>query len=105
MNVFGEGTKGGLGPREAREEIALWAERLPNLKIRGLMTMAPFVSTPEDLRPGFRELREIRDEIAAELPAETGEQFRELSMGMTNDYTVAVSEGATQIRLGRVLYE
>ncbi|HEX77425.1 MAG TPA: YggS family pyridoxal phosphate-dependent enzyme [Dehalococcoidia bacterium] len=93
VNVAGEVTKSGFRPEEvarAAEEIA----RLPKLKVEGLMTIAPWVSDPETVRPVFRRLRELRDALGLE----------HLSMGMTDDFEVAVEEGATILRIGRALF-
>jgi PLP dependent protein len=62
--------------------------------------MAPYVEQPEQARPTFARLRSLRDELAAAL----GVELPELSMGMSNDFEVAVAEGATMVRLGRVLF-
>ncbi len=70
---------------------------LPNLDIRGLMTMAPFGSDPENARPVFVQLRRFRDHLAANFP---DTNWQELSMGMSSDYQVAVQEGATFLRIG-----
>lgn len=100
VNVAGEESKSGLAPGELME-FAREVVEMPHLRIVGLMTMAPFVDNPEEVRPVFRELRSLRDRLyALELPL-VGEL--ELSMGMSNDYTVAVEEGATMVRLGSVL--
>lgn len=100
VNVAGEESKFGLAPGELTEFARAVAE-MPHLRIVGLMTMAPFVDNPEEVRPVFRQLRSLRDELyALELP-HIG--VLELSMGMSNDYTVAVEEGATIVRLGSVL--
>jgi len=93
VNVSGEVTKSGFSLGEiavAVDEI----RRLPNLKMMGLMTMAPFVTDPEDVRPVFRKLREIRDSLG----------LVHLSMGMTDDFEVAVEEGATMLRIGRAVF-
>src|SRR5437588_692346 len=80
--------------------IAEAAQAARHLQLRGLMTVAPIVSDPEQVRPVFRRLRALRDEtsqrLATPLPV--------LSMGMTEDYRVAVEEGATMLRLGRALF-
>jgi uncharacterized pyridoxal phosphate-containing UPF0001 family protein len=67
---------------------------LPNLDVRGLMTVAPQTEQPESVRPVFQRLRELRDELG----------LRELSMGMTNDFEVAIEEGATMVRVGRAIF-
>ncbi|TFG93760.1 MAG: YggS family pyridoxal phosphate-dependent enzyme [Syntrophobacterales bacterium] len=101
VNVAGEESKSGVRADEAPaliREIAC----LDNLSIRGLMTMPPWFDNPEDTRPYFVALRELRDRIAAEeIP---GVDLRELSMGMSGDYIVAVEEGATIVRVGTAIF-
>lgn len=100
VNVSGEKSKFGLAPSEL-VEFAKEVAEMSNIRIVGLMTMAPFVDNPEEVRPVFRELRSLRDQLyRLELPR-VGKL--ELSMGMSNDYTVAIEEGATMVRLGSVL--
>jgi pyridoxal phosphate enzyme (YggS family) len=92
-NVSGEATKSGFAPAEvlgAVNEI----KKLPELKVMGLMTIAPLVADPEEVRPVFRKLRELRDSLGLE----------HLSMGMTDDFEVAVEEGATMLRVGRAIF-
>lgn len=93
VNVAGEQAKHGVAPVDATA-IAARIGRMPNLRLVGLMTVAPQADDPEDVRPVFRQLRELRDAIG--LP--------ELSMGMTDDFEVAVEEGATMVRIGRALF-
>jgi PLP dependent protein len=98
MNVAGEATKGGYAPEEVEAE----AERLApmgGLRLRGVMTMAPFTSDERVLRSTFRGAREACGALAR-----YGHPASELSMGMSNDYEVAVEEGATCVRLGTVLF-
>lgn len=93
VNVAGEEPKSGF----ALEEIAVAAEeimKLPNLRVKGLMTIAPLVDDPEEVRPVFRKLRKLRDSLGLE----------QLSMGMTDDFEVAIEEGATIIRIGRAIF-
>ena len=73
---------------------------MPHLRLVGLMTMAPFVDDPETVRPVFRALRELRDTLNRTGPF----RLDELSMGMTQDYEVAVQEGATMVRIGSALF-
>ena len=73
---------------------------LPHLDLRGLMTIPPLLNNPEDVRPCFRRLRELRDDLAARL----GCPLPVLSMGMSHDFEVAIEEGATQIRIGTALF-
>lgn len=101
VNVSGEKTKNGVPAIQARELIQHIAP-LENLCVRGLMTMAPYSDNPEASRPYFRALRNIRDKIVIEeIP---GVQLEELSMGMTDDFTVAIEEGATIVRIGRAIF-
>ena len=93
VNVSGEATKGGFSVGElaaAVEEI----RQFSNLRVMGLMTIAPLVAEPEEVRPVFRKLRELRDSLRLE----------HLSMGMTDDFEVAVEEGATMLRIGRAIF-
>jgi len=100
VNVSGEKSKSGLRPGDVLPTLAHIAEACPRVTVEGLMTMAPFSENPEDARPYFRRLRELRDTCAREL----GIGLPRLSMGMSGDYAVAVEEGATWIRLGTVLF-
>jgi pyridoxal phosphate enzyme (YggS family) len=75
---------------------------LPNLWVQGLMTMAPIVVDPELARPVFVRLRELRDELEAAFPQG---DWRHLSMGMTDDFEVAIEEGATIVRVGRAIFD
>jgi PLP dependent protein len=100
VNVSGENTKYGMLPAAA-ETFLERAAAYPRVRFTGLMTMAPLVTDPETVRPLFRELRELRDRLAAVFAARF--ELSELSMGMSNDYEVAVEEGATIVRLGSAL--
>lgn len=93
INVAGEASKQGFAPAELESAFAQIAA-LPQLRVRGLMTIAPLVADAEQVRPVFRRLRELRDALG--LP--------ELSMGMSNDYAVAIEEGATIVRIGRAVF-
>lgn len=73
---------------------------LPHLQVQGLMTMPPFFDNPERSRPYFQRLRRLRDYLARQIP-EAG--WDELSMGMSNDYEIAIQEGATQVRIGTAI--
>jgi PLP dependent protein len=98
VNVVGEESKGGFSRGEWRRE----AERLramPGIEVRGVMTMAPFDADESTLRAVFSGAREARDVFRA-----AGHEATELSMGMSNDYEIAVEEGATYVRLGTVLF-
>jgi pyridoxal phosphate enzyme (YggS family) len=100
VNVSGEESKFGLPPSEVAE-FAREVAQLPYIQLEGLMTMAPRSDNSEEVRPIFRRLREIRDEIR--LSGDPRLRLPHLSMGMSQDYTVAVEEGATWLRLGSVL--
>jgi len=100
VNISGEDTKYGLSP-EAVPGFLREIASLDRVKVIGLMTMAPFEGDPELTRPVFRGLRELRDELNH--LALTPEPITELSMGMSNDFEVAIQEGATWVRLGTVL--
>ncbi|MGH2484527.1 MAG: YggS family pyridoxal phosphate-dependent enzyme [Ktedonobacterales bacterium] len=102
VNVAGEPSKTGFAPEELREAARVVAD-CGWLRAEGLMTVAPLASDPEAARPYFRRLRELRDELAEQAPLAQGE-WRELSMGMTDDFAVAIEEGATIIRVGRALF-
>ena len=101
VNVSGEVSKNGVEPSRV-PELVRQISLMPNLDVQGLMTMPPFFENPEDARPYFIALRELRDKIASEnIP---GIQMKELSMGMTGDFEVAIEEGATIIRVGRAIF-
>jgi hypothetical protein len=100
INVAGEEQKAGCAPAEVRDLVAR-IEECGHLGLRGLMTMAPLVVDPEETRPVFRRLRELRDELCASVPSR---DLPVLSMGMTNDFPIAIEEGATHIRVGRAIF-
>ncbi|OHE16696.1 MAG: YggS family pyridoxal phosphate enzyme [Syntrophobacterales bacterium GWC2_56_13] len=101
VNVSGEETKSGVPLATARDLVRAVA-LLENISIRGLMTMPPWFDDPEEARPFFRALRELRDQITGEGIPQV--EMRELSMGMTGDYAVAIEEGATVVRIGRGIF-
>lgn len=93
VNVADEASKSGFdidNTLQAVKEIG----QMPRLEIKGLMTVAPWVTDPEEVRPVFRRLRELRDSLGLE----------QLSMGMTDDFEVAIEEGATIVRVGRAIF-
>lgn len=102
VNVSGERSKSGLRPEDVPGTVEFLFSSCPRLTLEGFMTMAPFVPREkiEETRPFFAKLRELRDAMETEFGAE----FPRLSMGMTNDYRIAVEEGATWVRLGTVLF-
>lgn len=107
VNVSGEETKFGFSPEAARRVLAE-VLAIPGVRVRGLMTIAPRSdsamnegpTTSESARPTFRALRELR----AAMEADTGHSLPELSMGMTADFSVAIEEGATLVRIGEGLF-
>jgi len=100
VNLSGEESKSGFSADELRASFPDLL-KLPGIQPRGLMTMAPFSDNPEDARPVFAGLRQLRDELRL---AHGAENFTELSMGMSGDFEVAVEEGATLVRIGSALY-
>jgi len=105
LNVSGESSKYGLaaasdGDLSATLPILTQLAEMPSLDVRGLMTVAPIVSEPGLVRPVFSRLRGIRDRLRVE----HGYDWPELSMGMTDDYEVAIEEGATMVRIGRAIF-
>lgn len=101
VNAGGEAAKQGAAPDDAEGLITETRNRFPALRVEGLMTMAPLADDPERSRPVFARLRVLRDRLRAR----TGLPLTELSMGMTQDYPVAVEEGATLLRIGRAFFE
>ncbi len=103
VNVAGETSKTGFSPEElldaARQIVAL-----PRLRAAGLMTVAPIAKRAEDVRPIFARLRALREHLQREAPTGRDDAWPELSMGMSDDFEVAIEEGATIVRLGRVLF-
>lgn len=97
VNVAGEAAKQGVPLTEAAA-LVRYARSLPHLAVRGLMTMAPYADDPEASRPIFRRLRDLRDTLGDTLA------LKELSMGMSGDFEVAVEEGATLVRVGSAVF-
>ncbi|MEW6074937.1 MAG: YggS family pyridoxal phosphate-dependent enzyme [Candidatus Omnitrophota bacterium] len=102
VNISGEKTKSGFTPQDVKEAIRIIAG-LKHLAVKGLMTIAPIVQRPEQARPYFHLLRELLDGINAQRT--THNAMCELSMGMSDDFEVAVEEGATMLRIGRAIFE
>jgi hypothetical protein len=110
-NISGEESKYGFDVSRWDDDSTQWnamvasvkeIAALPNLQPRGLMTMAPIVADPEQVRPVFSRLRQLRDELANAFPRV---DWGQLSMGMTDDFQVAIEEGATMVRVGRAIFE
>jgi PLP dependent protein len=100
VNASREASKHGFAPEDVPGLAARLAE-LKYVRLEGLMTMAAYEEDPERTRPTFAALRTLRNRLAAEL----GRSLPHLSMGMSNDFEIAVEEGATLVRLGTVLFE
>jgi len=101
INISGEKTKNGI-PAVKSIDLIKEVSGLENVSVRGLMTMAPYSANPENSRPYFFELRNLRNKIIS--AGITGIQMEELSMGMTDDFEIAIEEGATIVRIGRAIF-
>jgi hypothetical protein len=101
VNIGGEKTKSGV-PKEDLEALIEAVSGLSHLRVEGLMAIPPYSPDPEDARPYFRELAELRERFAGRSAPNV--ELRELSMGMTEDYRVAIQEGATIVRIGRLIF-
>lgn len=101
VDLAGEATKHGA-PEESIRAILEAGSRCRAARIVGLMLLPPFVEDPERVRPFFRRLRELRDRLAAE--GADPRMLRELSMGMSHDFEVAIEEGATMVRVGTAIF-
>ena len=93
VNASGEGSKFGLKPEDVDAALSE-VNKLSRLEVQGLMTIAPLRDDLEEVRPSFRRLRELRDRAG----------LRELSMGMTHDFEIAIEEGATLLRIGTAIF-
>lgn len=101
VNIAGEKTKKGL----STEEVIPFLEELKgfsNIKVKGLMTIGPYFANPEESRPIFRRLKELFDSVAK--MGFDNVSMEELSMGMSNDYLIAIEEGATIVRVGSLIF-
>jgi pyridoxal phosphate enzyme (YggS family) len=101
VNLGGEATKAGFSPEGLRAGLEAIA-RLPGLSIQGLMTIGPYYERPEDARPLFRRMRELRETAAGW--GIQGVETRYLSMGMSHDFAVAIAEGADFVRVGTAIF-
>ena len=103
INVGGEEAKSGLPPDSPEiEAILMQAAQWTNLRVRGLMTVPPYIEDAEGARPYFRKLRELRDRLAAR--KFTSVSLDVLSMGMSHDFEVAIEEGSTCVRIGTAIF-
>jgi pyridoxal phosphate enzyme (YggS family) len=99
VNIAGEASKFGFRPDALQRELDTLLA-LPRLQVEGLMTIAPYADEPEHSRSFFRELRELRDRLAAS----SGVPLTTLSMGMSGDFEIAIEEGATLVRVGTAIF-
>lgn len=103
INVGGEAAKTGVAPESGElERILAEAAQWPNLRLRGLMTVPPFTEDPEGARPYFRQVRELRERLAARARPEV--KLDVLSMGMSHDFEIAIEEGSTCVRIGTAIF-
>lgn len=98
VNLAGEEQKGGISPLELEDFLEAVRE-LPNLRVKGLMTVPPYSANPEEVRPYFRRLAALFKSVA--IP---GVEMKYLSMGMSGDFEVAVEEGANMVRIGSAIF-
>ena len=99
VKTSSEESKSGLTTESDVLDLVRHCTSLPNIQLVGLMTMAPFTDDSEIIRKSFIELRNLRDRIN-----QNGFKLKELSMGMTNDYEIAIEEGATMLRIGSAIF-
>jgi len=101
VNIAEETSKSGVLLEDTAQLVAEMSQ-LPHLEVKGLMTMPPFFNVPEKVRPYFKALRKLRDQLRSmQIPKVT---MDELSMGMTGDFEVAIQEGATLVRIGTAIF-
>ena len=98
VNVSRDQSKYGIMP-ENTVEFVKKVDKFSNIKIKGLMTLAPYVDNPEDTRPYFKKLAKLKEKVNSE-----GFNLKELSMGMSNDFEIAIEEGSTMVRIGTALF-
>ena len=99
LHIAMEETKQGFPVQEALEQVPLFRDKYPNVRIRGLMGMASFVDDMEQVRGEFRTLKSAFDKLQPRFPL-----FDTLSMGMSQDYNIAIEEGATIVRIGSTIF-
>jgi PLP dependent protein len=103
VNVSGEETKFGIKPEEAADLLASIG-KLKYLRVKGLMTIAPLAGSPDQIRSCFRNLRLLKEKVEKQISLPNVE-MKYLSMGMTDDYRVALEEGSNMLRIGRAIFE
>jgi len=100
VKLGGEKTKTGVEQDALAQLAEDVVENCPDLELRGLMTIPPYADDPEQARPYFRKLRDLRDQLRRNI----GMELPVLSMGMSHDFEVAIEEGATEIRIGTAIF-
>ena len=101
VNVAGEKSKSGLKPQEVEETLRHIVEESNRITVEGFMTMAPFTDNQLEIAASFKKLVSIQQQVASRFPSL---DLRELSMGMSNDYAIAIAEGATMVRIGTAIF-
>ncbi len=101
VNCAGEESKSGVEPGSAEALVCDIINECPALRVKGLMTVAPAAEDPEEVRPYFRQMRELMAEMNSRLE---GHILEELSMGMSHDFEIAIEEGATMVRIGTAIF-
>lgn len=105
VNTSGEESKFGISPEET-PDLLKEASLYPNISIEGLMTIAPEAGDPETVRPHFKALRELLDKTGSIMKGRSGKAgYSALSMGMTNDFEIAIEEGSNMVRIGRAIFK
>lgn len=102
VNPANEETKFGIDPEETISLVGQISENFKNIRIKGIMSIAPFSNDPEEVRKYFKQVNEIYLNISTNYPS--GKNFDCLSMGMTNDFRVAIEEGSNMIRIGSAIF-
>ena len=103
INIGGEDAKSGIAPESPElKAILTQAQQWQHVRVRGLMTVPPYTEDPEGARPYFRQLRELRDRLAARNLPQV--ELSQLSMGMSHDFEVAIEEGSTCVRIGTAIF-
>lgn len=101
VNAAGESSKAGFAPAEVADFVQSVASQCPRVTVCGLMTVAPYADNPEAVRCYFRQMKQLFDQLAEQAQ---GYHMTHLSMGMSNDFPVAIAEGATMVRIGTAIF-
>lgn len=101
VNIAGEASKAGFSPAEVTDFVKSVASECPHVMVQGLMTVAPPANNPEEVRGYFRQMRQLFNHLSQ---VEQGYRMTHLSMGMSSDFTVAIAEGSTMVRIGTAIF-